>query len=120
MQVTIERESPRLITIRVSGRLSPRAWRSVLQDVGKLLHAQERTSLLVLAEQFEGWESGDWDDMSFQQKHDEQIDRMAIVADKKWEDLALMFSGKGLRRIEIEFFAPAEVSQARRWLVSCP
>jgi hypothetical protein len=43
---------------------------------------------------------------------------MAIVADAKWEDQALMFAGKGLRKIEIEFFTPAEMGRARQWLTA--
>ena len=118
MQASIARESPRLISARLSGRLSSRQWQAALREVAKLLRTDERASLLVVAEEFEGWGPGEWDDMSFQRAHDKQIDRMAIVADRKWEDMGLMFSGKGLRAIEIEFFTPAEMSRARQWLES--
>jgi hypothetical protein len=114
----VERESARLITVRLSGRLTQRQWEAALQEIANLLKAGERSSLLVVAEDFEGWGAGDWDDMSFQRAHDEQIDRMAIVAEKKWEDQALMFCGKGLRGIEIEFFPPVEIARARQWAVS--
>jgi hypothetical protein len=41
---------------------------------------------------------------------------MAIVGDKKWEDLVLIFASKGLRRFPIEYFEPAESPRARAWL----
>lgn len=41
---------------------------------------------------------------------------MAIVGDKKWEDLALIFTAKGLRKFPIEYFEPAQIAHARAWL----
>jgi hypothetical protein len=43
---------------------------------------------------------------------------MAIVADEKWQDRALPFAGKGLRRIDIDVFPPRQMSDARNWLTS--
>jgi hypothetical protein len=118
MRVSIEGDSPPVITVRMSGRIGSREWRAALSDVAKLLNPQERTSVLVLADAFDGWEQGDWDDLSFRQEYDPFIDRLAIVADEKWQDRSLMFAGKGLRRIGIEFFKPTEIEKARRWLTS--
>ena len=47
-----------------------------------------------------------------------QIDRIAIVADRVWEDLALMFAGQGLRRVDVQFFGPSSEKQARQWLAA--
>jgi len=41
---------------------------------------------------------------------------MAIVGDKKWEDLTLLFTAKGLRKFPIEYFEPAAIAKARAWL----
>jgi hypothetical protein len=43
---------------------------------------------------------------------------MAIVGDPHWKDLALMFAGKGLRSMEIEYFPTADADKARAWLAS--
>ena len=119
MQVAIARESPQLIKVEIAGRLSSDQWHAALADLAKLLKAGERTSILIMAERFEGWEPGDWEDLSFQRDYDERIGRMAIVAEAKWEGQALMFTGKGLRgAVEIEFFTPAEIGRARQWLES--
>ena len=120
MQVAIARESPQLIKVEIAGRLSSREWHAALADLARMLKAGEQTSILIMAERFEGWEPGDWDDLSFQQAYDERIGRMAIVADAKWEGQALMFTGKGLRAVEIEFFTPAEIGRARQWASSGP
>ena len=115
MQATIEKESARVVRVELSGKMNPGEWSAALRKIGELLVPGEQTAVLVAADGFAGWETGNWDDLSFR-KHDAGISRMAIVADRKWEDLALMFVGKGLRDIEIEFFAPVEIAEARQWL----
>ena len=118
MHVSVQRESPDVISVELSGRLNSQEWHTALDDVSALLKPGERTSILVAAESFAGWEPGDWDDLSFQQKHDPQIRRIAIVTSEQWQDQARMFAGQGLRRVEIECFTPAEMPQARQWLTS--
>jgi hypothetical protein len=118
MLVSIDRESPRIIRVDLSGRMDAKQWRTAQEGVASLLKEGEITPLLVYAASFDGWGDGSWDDFSFQQQYDAQIGRLAIVADKRWEDRALLFTGKGLRRIEIEFFTPAEIDRARQWLTS--
>src|SRR5687767_6504036 len=84
MHVSVRRESPEVIRVELSGRLKSQEWYAALGDVSGLLTPGERTSVLVAAEGFEGWESGDWGDLSFQQKHDPQIRRIAIVTREQW------------------------------------
>ena len=72
--------------------------------------------LLVILEDFEGFERGaNWGDISFLVKHDRQIERIATVADLKWESDALTFAGAGFRR-EVRFFPLNQLVQARAWL----
>ncbi len=75
--------------------------------------------ILVLTENFAGWErGGSWDDFSFQSGHDAHIERMAIVGERQWEELALLFTAKGLRTFSVQYFDPAQVATARAWLVA--
>ena len=41
---------------------------------------------------------------------------MAIVGERKWEDLALLFTAKGLRPFPIEYFEPKTMTEAQDWL----
>jgi hypothetical protein len=120
MQAAIEQESPQVIRVEVTGRLTSQQWHATLKDVAKRFAPGRSTSILLIAEGFEGWEPGNWDDLSFQREHDAQIERIAIVADERWRDRVLMFAGQGLRKVDIRFFTPAEMSQARQWLAPAP
>lgn len=114
----IDRAADGIITVHVSGRLTFAEWRAAQESAAAWLSAPDAGArMLVIVEDFLGWDrDGAWEDTSFQSRFDKQIDRLAIVGEKKWEDLVLMFVGKGLRRIEIEYFLPTEIERARAWL----
>jgi len=74
--------------------------------------------LFVILENFEGWERGaDWNDLDFYISHGRKISRIAIVAEPRWEALALAFAGAGVRRTPVKFL-PAQQTRAGAKLVS--
>jgi hypothetical protein len=76
-----------------------------------------KVSALVILEDFRGWQKGPgWDDLSFANEHDRNIEKMAIVGPEQWRDLACVFAGKGLRSVEVDYFLPSQLEQARKWL----
>ena len=118
MSAEIIDNSGNTLTVRISGLLKQPDLAALQQAVGDILGKQGKTRLLILTEAFEGWQRGGaWGDVSFSAEHDKHIEKMAIVGDKKWEDLALIFAAKGLRKFPIEYFEPAAIAQARAWLV---
>jgi hypothetical protein len=108
-----------ILTIKVTGRLE----RAELAEAQRLATAAIRkhgpVRILVLSEDFRGWaKGGDWGDLSFQMDNDKHIAKMAVVAEENWEDLILMFTGKGLRPFPIEHFSPVDEAKARTWLAT--
>jgi SpoIIAA-like len=108
-----------VLTVKVSGKLTQTELATLQQATGEIIGKQGKLRILVLTENFTGWERGGaWGDFSFQAENDASIERMAIVGDRKWEDLALMFIAKGLRKFPIEYFEPARLAAARDWLAA--
>jgi hypothetical protein len=106
-----------LISVRISGKLTQPELAALQREVGDIIEQQGRVRLLVAVENFSGWQrEGDWGDLSFQMDHDHDIERMAIVGDRKWKDLALIFTAKGVRKFPIEYFVPSENAKAQAWL----
>jgi len=81
---------------------------------------QGNTKILCIATDFDGWEtdSGDWSDLSFGERNDEFIQKLAIVCAEKWRVEAAMFTLKDLRDFPIEHFTEGQESLARAWLLS--
>src|SRR5437762_10655985 len=98
MAMSIDRGADDVLTVKVSGRLTVAEWRAAQEAAaGWIGESDDSISMLVIVENFSGWDrSEQWNDMSFQSRFDRQIDRLALIGEKKWEDLVLMFVGKGL------------------------
>ena len=105
-----------LVTCKFWGTLTQLELATIQRETSAIIESKDSIGLLVIVEDFQGWERGEWEDFSFQDENDPKIARMALVGEQRWEDLAEAFVGKGLRAFPIEYFQPSELSQALRWL----
>jgi hypothetical protein len=117
MGVTIQQEEGNLRVLRITGLLKKSEMDAALEAEAKKWKPGTKVKVLVMLEDFKGWERGaDWGDVSFLIEHDHQIDKMAIVADPKWEVEALTFAGAGFRQGQVKFFPGNQLALARSWL----
>jgi len=119
MAIELIELSGNVLMVIVSDKLSQPELAEAQRECAKIIASKGRLRIIVMTEDFQGWESGgDWGDLSFQQEADPQIERMALVGDKKWKDLALAFVGQGFRDFQIEYFERGELAKARSWIMS--
>ena len=117
MSVAIERESGDVWVLPISGLLRKSEQDTVQAAVVRDLEAGNTAKLLVIAEDFRGWEPGaDRGDMTFLVKRGDQITKIAVVADSKWEISFMAFAGAGFRRAPVKFFPSGQTAKARAWL----
>ena len=91
--------------------------KEVEKNAGGNTNLDQKVKILILAEEFSGWsKEGDWGDLTFMYEYDPYVDKIAVVAEDKWEDEILMFLGAGRRQAAVEFFLPGETQAARNWL----
>lgn len=118
MSAEIINETGNILTARITGKLTQPELARLQESATETIRRQGKVRILVIAENFQGWEKGgNWEDDSFQAENDRYIEKMAIVGEKKWEDLATIFVAKGLRSFPIEFFGTADLAKARSWLM---
>ncbi len=118
MSVKILDAADGIITVEITGTISP-AELAATQKIA-LGHLQEwgGGAFLCICEDFEGWTGGDWSDLSFQIEADPLIRKMAVIGESQWEDLAMAFTAKGIRPFPIEYFPSGCLPEARAWLNS--
>ena len=107
--------SSQLCELHVSGTLKRADLAVAESEMAKRINSGERPRVLVLIENFGGWQQGDdWDNLDFMFSYGDKIAKIAIVGagDKQAEVQA--FTGAGLRPTPVEFFESADV--ARAWL----
>ncbi len=108
-----------LAVIRISGRLGRAEFDQALGKCEALIKVKRKIKILTVLEGFYGLENADgWEDMSFANKNDQHILKMAVVSDSDWHDTAYLFTAKDLRPMPIEFFEEGEEQVAREWLNS--
>ena len=67
---------------------------------------------------FHGWEGAAmWDDIKFDMKHFSDIDRLALVGDKKWEKGMSVFCGP-FTTAKVRYFDNTAIAEARAWVES--
>lgn len=117
MSAEIIEYSDGILSARISGKLTYAELVALQHAASEHIKREGKARLLVIAENFQGWErGGDWGDLSFQLEHDAYIERMAIVGDRKWRDLTLIFAAKGFRKFPIEYYESHELAKAQAWL----
>ena len=117
MPVKMEYEPNDIFVMRMSGTLKRSEFAAQQDAIAKKIDSGSKPRLLVIVENFEGWERGaDWNDIDFMISHGGEIARIAIVAEPQWEPHALAFAGAGVRKAPVKFFQPNELATARTWL----
>ena len=117
MSATVQQEEGRTWQLRVSGLLTKNELDSVQTAARDEIQRGGKIKLLIVLDGFQGWEKGAaWGDISFAAAYGDQIEKMAIVGEPRWETEALMFVGAGIRRTPVKFFVSEQAAQARMWL----
>ena len=105
MPVQVKYQPNDLCVLRISGILKRSEFGAEETELARHIDTGLKPCLLVILENFEGWERGaDWNDLDFYISHGRRISRIAIVAEPRWEALALAFAGAGIRCAPVKFF----------------
>jgi hypothetical protein len=117
MPVQIQYRPNDIYVLRISGILKRSEFAAEQSALALQIDSGSKPRLLAILENFEGWERGaDWNDLDFLISHGGKISKIAVVAEPRWETLALAFAGAGVRRAPVKFFPPNELEQAQSWL----
>jgi hypothetical protein len=117
MAIQFAVEKGDLGVFRVSRHLSVAELEQAQEECEAVIKKEGQIKILVVLENFAGWEKAKgWEDVSFPQRNDPYIKKMAIVGDAEWRDLVYAFTGKGLRKVPIEYFDVNQEKSARQWL----
>ena len=111
-----EAEEKNIIHVKVSGKLTKQDYEEFVPRIEKDIQAGGKVRILFEMQDFHGWDaSGLWEDMKFDVKHFSDIERLAMVGDKKWEK-GMSVVCKPFTSAEIRFFRTDEIVLARSWL----
>jgi len=119
MPAKIQYDQNSICLMRLSGTLKRSEFEEGQDAVALQIDVGEQPRILAILEDFTGWEQGaDWNDLDFQLTRGNEIAKIAIVGDPRWEPQALAFAGAGFRRAPVRFFPTSQLTDARTWVAS--
>ncbi|MFZ0358925.1 MAG: STAS/SEC14 domain-containing protein [Terriglobales bacterium] len=117
MPVQIKQENGgKLVAVHVTGKLVKADYERCVPELERLIRQRGKLRLLFEMTDFHGWEAGAlWDEIKLDTKLFADIERIAMVGDKKWEHGVATFY-KPFTRATIRYFDQANAAEARKWL----
>lgn len=82
----IEHDDGELLEVQVTEKLSDEDYKRFIPQFERLVARHGKIRVLFEMSRFHGWEAKAlWDDIKFDLKYFKDIDRLAIVGEKKWQ-----------------------------------
>ena len=115
--INLETNGQKFVVISASGKLSKTDYEHFIPAIEKLINEEGKLRLLFEMHDFHGWDAGAlWEDIKFDVKHFADIERLAMVGDKKWEEWMAKFC-QPFTSADIRYFDRSQMEQARMWIV---
>ena len=106
--------SGKLLAIHVSGKLVKADYEQFVPEFERLVRQHGKLRVLFDVTGFHGW-GGLWDEIKFDIIHFADIERLAMVGDKKWQHGMATFS-KPFTKAATRYFDNGDAAEARKWL----
>ena len=106
-----------VLWVKVSGKLTKEEYADLVPSWEKMIASHGKLRLLFQMEPgFTGWEPmAAWDDVKFSLSHQNELERVAMVGDKKWHELVTKL-GSMLVNCDVRFYEEPQVDEALAWL----
>lgn len=110
------RANHKIVVVHASGKLTKEDYELFLPKVERLIKEEGKIRLLFEMRDFHGWDAGAlWEDLKFDFKHFADIERLAMVGEKKWEEWMAKFC-QPFTRADIQYFDHSQAEEARNWI----
>ncbi len=118
MSIQLTEESDgRILVVHVSGKLLAADYADFVSEFERLVRQHGKVRMLFDMTGFHGWEAGAlWEDTKFAINHYSDIERLAMVGEKRWQRGMATFC-KPFTKAAVRYFEHADAAEARQWLL---
>jgi hypothetical protein len=104
-----EENGGKVLVLHLSGRLVKADYEHFVPEFERLVRQNGKLRVLFDMADLRGWDAGAaWEDIKFDIKHFADIERLAMVGDKKWQH--------GFTKATTRYFDETAATDARKWL----
>lgn len=105
-----------IVTLKFKGKVSKADYEEFVPQIEFLMESDTKLRLLIELHDFEGWTAGAmWEDTKFAARHFNDIERLAVVGEARWERGMVKFI-KPFTMAAAKYFDMQDADQARRWV----
>ena len=117
MAVEVNEENEgKVLIVHVSGKLTTEDYERLVPEVERLVAKHGKIRMLFDMHDFHGWKAGAlWEDTKFAIKHFADIERLAMIGEKKWQQGMATFC-KPFTKATVKYFDHADAAEARKWM----
>jgi hypothetical protein len=111
-----EEDGGKVIAVHVSGKLEKADYERFVPEFSRLVREHGKLRVLFDMSGLHGWEvSAALEDFKFGVEHFSDIERLAMVGEKKWQQGMATFC-KPFTKAAVRYFDHADAAEARTWL----
>lgn len=121
MAVEIRQENDgKVLVIGLSGRLTKEDYSRLVPEVDKSIEKNGHIRMLIEMHDFHGWSCAAlWEDTKFAVRHFRDIERLAVVGERKWQRGMTAFC-RPFTKAEIRYFDRSHTAEASAWVAEEP
>ena len=106
----------KVFSVHVSGKLAKADYERFVPEFERLVQQHGKMRMMFDMTDFHGWEiSALWEDTKFAMHHFDDIERIAMVGEKRWQQGMASFC-KPFTKATIRYFDHADAAEAGKWL----
>lgn len=111
-----EGPSNKIITLKFKEKLRKKDYDEFVPQIEGMMQNGSKIRLVVELLDFEGWTAAAlWEDTKFAARHFDDIERLAVVGDARWEKGVTMFI-KPFTKADVRYFDMKDVDKAQKWV----
>lgn len=110
-------EGEMFLVVRATGKLNKEDYPAFVAEFNQLVREHGKMRVVFDVTGLEGWDAGAiWEEIKFDVKHISDIERLAVIGDKRWHHGMTAFLDP-FTPISMRYFHRGEAAEARRWVV---
>jgi hypothetical protein len=106
----------KVLEVDLHGKLGREDYEKVSPETEKLIRQHGKIRILVTMREFEGWDAGAlWEDLKWETRHFNDIERLAVVGEESWHKWMAGFCN-AFTKAEVRYFTFDQLEEAHVWL----
>jgi hypothetical protein len=111
-----ELDEGKIVEAEITAKLTKDDFRRFGPEIERLIDKHGKIRVLVQMHDFRGWDAAAlWEDIKLDVKHFNDIERIAILGEKKWQERLSMLC-RPFTTARVRYFDHSELDQAREWI----